>query len=79
MAAGVGVPRRLLFFVAYVIILSRRYLAVDNARPETISYYEHEAEVARATVNAERWALAAIFAFIILSVDVIVSKLKRTK
>lgn len=50
-----------------------------NARPDTISYYEHEAEMARAVVNAERWALAAVFAFIVLSVDVIVSKLKRTK
>ena len=79
MAAGVGVPWRLLFFVAYVIILSRRYLAVDNARPETISYYEHEAEVARATVNAERWALAAVFAFIVLAVDVVVSKLRLSK
>ena len=52
---------------------------MDNARPETISYYEHEAELAKATVNAERWALAAIFAFIVLSIDVIVSKLKLSK
>ena len=61
----------------YGIIHSRRYIAVNNARPETISYYEHEAEMARAVVNAERWALAAVFAFIVLSVDVIVSKLKK--
>ena len=50
-----------------------------NTRPETISYYEHEAEMARAVVNAERWALAAVFAFIILSIDVIVSKLRSVK
>lgn len=48
-----------------------------DERPRQISYYEHEAEVARAEVNAERWALAAIFAFIILTVDVFITKLKK--
>ena len=44
----------------------------------TISYYEHEAEVARAEVNAERWALAAFLAFMILTADLCITKLKKS-
>jgi len=51
---------------------------MENKRPETISYYEHEAEVARAEVHAERWALAALIAFAILSADLCISKLKKS-
>ncbi len=51
---------------------------MDNKRPDTISYYEHEAEIARAEVNAKRWALAALIAFVSLSADICISKLKRS-
>ncbi|MCR5675399.1 MAG: hypothetical protein K6G16_06810 [Lachnospiraceae bacterium] len=36
------------------------------------------AEIARAEVNAKRWALAALIAFVSLSADICISKLKRS-
>jgi len=47
-------------------------------RPDKISYYEHEAEVARAEVNAERWAIAALIAFVILTADLCITKFKKS-
>ena len=35
-------------------------------KPSTISYYEHEAQVARSEANAKRWAVAALIIFIAL-------------
>lgn len=32
-------------------------------RPKFISYYEHEAEIARSEVHSKRWMIAAIIAF----------------
>lgn len=37
-----------------------------NLRPEIISYYEHEAEIARSELHARRWMIAAFIAFVIL-------------
>lgn len=50
---------------------------MENKRPDTISYYEHEAEVARSEENARRWALAALIAFVILTADLCIGKLKK--
>lgn len=41
-------------------------METENKKPETISYYEHEVEIARSEVHAKRWAIAALIAFITL-------------
>ena len=38
---------------------------MDN-KPEAISYYVHEAEIARSETHAKRWMIAALVAFIFL-------------
>lgn len=35
----------------------------DGDKPKIISYYEHEAEIARSEVHSKRWMIAAIIAF----------------
>ena len=35
-------------------------------KPNSISYYEHEAEIARVEVHSRRWAIAALLMFIAL-------------
>lgn len=35
----------------------------ESDRPKFISYYEHEAEIARSEVHSKRWMIAAIIAF----------------
>ena len=37
---------------------------MDNAKPEIISYYEHEAEIARSELHARRWMIATLIAFV---------------
>lgn len=39
---------------------------MENNKPESISLYEHEAEVARLEVHSRRWAIAALIAFLAL-------------
>ena len=41
---------------------------------KTISYYEHEAEVARCEVNARNWRTAFIVSMIALVASIIVQK-----
>lgn len=40
----------------------------DGEKPKIISYYEHEAEVARSEAHSKRWMIAAIIAFAALIV-----------
>lgn len=38
----------------------------NNERPETISYYDHEAQIARAENQSRRWSIAALILFLAL-------------
>lgn len=38
----------------------------DGERPKYVSYYVHEAEVARSETHSKRWMIAALIAFLAL-------------
>ena len=38
----------------------------ENRKPETISFYEHEQEIARTETHSRRWMIAALIIFIAL-------------
>lgn len=38
----------------------------DGNKPRFISYYEHEAEIARSEQHSRRWMIAALIAFVAL-------------
>lgn len=38
----------------------------ESQKPEAISYYEHEQEIARSENHTRRWAVAALIAFLAL-------------
>ena len=41
----------------------------DGEKPRFITYYEHEAEMARSELHARRWMVAAVVAFIVFCVS----------
>jgi hypothetical protein len=49
-----------------IIIPGGNIMEEKSVKPETISYYDHEEQIARSEAHLKRWAIAALIAFIAL-------------